>query len=178
MREAILRALRERRDLVDWSLRQVSVRGAQLYAVPQTVEAKRAVESENFTVDVFRDTRGANGEAGTGSGNVTLLRDDDIRAGLDRAALLAGLVHNPPHGIPGPAEMPQVPLVDKLVQDDGEAVLVEFYEALRTAVAGYPGIRLTSAEFFVEEQTTRLTNSRRIDVEQTATLLHLTWVWT
>lgn len=178
MQDQIIQALKERRDLKDWCLRHITTSGAQLYAVPKVTEAQRRVSRQYFIVDVLRETRAPNGDAACGSGNATLLPGGDISAALDAASFMAGLVSNPPHGIPGPAEMPQVPLLDKQLKDEPESALEELHESIRTAVKGHPGVRLTSAEFFVDTEIKRLTNSRGIDADQIATHIHLGWVLT
>ena len=172
----IVAAVRARSDLQDWSVRRITTRGVQLYAVPTAVEARRSVTSERYVVEVFRHTAGSDGAMTMGSGNVTLLPGDDIDAALDAAALTAGLVHNPMHSIPGPAALPDVPLVDSDLKANAGAVLDDLHARLRAVVAKQPRVRLPAAEFFAEEQTTQLCNSRGIDASQTSTTVDIEFV--
>ncbi len=168
---AIIAALQARSDLQGWSVRHIATRGAQLYAVPATVEARRTVESERFVVKVVRHTPGPDAKPASGTGNVTLLPGDDIPSALDRAALMAGLVHNPLYSLPRPSEIPEVSLVDPLIQNDPGPALDGLLTRLRAAAATVPEVRLTAAELFGEEQVTRLCTSRGIDATQTGTTI-------
>ncbi|MDQ5853090.1 MAG: metallopeptidase TldD-related protein, partial [Chloroflexota bacterium] len=84
--------------------------------------------------------------------------------------------HNPLHGIPGPADVPDVPIADPDLQADPGAALDGLLARLRVAVDAHPRVRLTAAEFFAEEQTTQLCNSRGINATQTETMVDLEWV--
>ncbi len=173
---AILRALRDRDDLDAWSLRRITSRGAQLYAVPAGVETRRDVAQERFVVDVLRQTAGPDGAPSCGTGNATLLPGDDIEAALDAASLMAGLVHNPPHTIPAPAALPEVAAADPALQADPGATLDRLYRQLHSAAAAETCVRVTAAEFFAEEETVHLINSRGIDASQTTTSIAAEWV--
>ena len=176
MLDDILNALRARADLQGWTVRHITVRGAQLYAVPTTVEARRVVASERYVVDVLRHTPGPNGEPTCGSGNATLLPGDDIGKALDAAALMAGLVHNPLYTIPAPAELPEIALVDAGLQASSAATLDDVFARLKTAASRYPHVRLTAAECFGEEQVTHLRSSRGMHATQSATHIQFEWV--
>jgi predicted Zn-dependent protease len=173
---AVRRALRDRDDLAAWSLRHITSRGTQLYAVPAGVEARRSVTNERFVVDVLRQARGPADTPSCGAGNVTLLPGDDIGAALDAASLMAGLVHNPPHSIPAPADLPEVATADPELQVDPTAALDRLYGQLRGAAAAEPRVRMTAAEFHAAEETVRLVNSRGIDASQTTTSVAAEWV--
>src|SRR5450432_1918214 len=177
MLDAITKALNARRDLQDWSLRHITTRDSQLYAVPTTVESRRSVVNERYIVNVLRQNQGADGVLTCGSSNATLLPGDNIDAALDIAALMAGMVHNSPYSLPGPADFPEVPLVDSTLQKDAAATLDGLLARLQAAAKGYPEVNLNAAEAAGQEQTTRLLNSKGIDVTQTDTLLTIEWVF-
>jgi len=73
MLKNILRALEARADLTAWAVRHIRTRGAQIYAVPRTVEAQRAVANERYVIDVLRTTPGPDGAPSVGTGNATIL---------------------------------------------------------------------------------------------------------
>ena len=177
MLDSILAALRQRHDLQAWSVGHVVEHGAQLYAIAQQVEARREVAREYFVIEVLRDTSSADSTT-CGTASITLLPGDAIERAIDEAALMAGLVHNPPHSIPAQAEMPSVPLADAelLTAPDRSRALDRLYARLRQAVAHYPRVRLTAAEFFADETTIHLINSRGLDATQTATSVAAEWV--
>jgi PmbA protein len=135
------------------------------------------VAREYFVLDLLRDTS-ANGTTTCGTATITVLPGDDINRAVDEAALMAGLVRNPPHSIPAPVDMPDVPVADTelLTAPDRARALDRLCARLQRAAAGYPSVRLTAAEFFADETTTRLINSRDLDATQTATSVAVEWV--
>jgi predicted Zn-dependent protease len=175
MLERIAAALRARADIQGWSARQISSRQVQLYAVPDAVEARRAMSSERYVIQVLRQTGGPDA-ARCGDGNATLLPGDDIDAAIDAAALMAGLVQNQPYALPAPSPLPELPLADPMIQADAEATLDELLAQLQAAAASHPHVLLTAAELYADEQTTRLINSCGIDAAQTATMIDMEWV--
>jgi PmbA protein len=177
MLDTLLAALQQRPDLQAWSVKHIVQHGAQLYAIAQQVEAQREVDQEYYVIDVLRDTNEADTPS-CGTATITLLPGAAIAGAIDEAALMAGLVHNPPHTIPAPAAMPDVPLADAalLTAPDRSTALDQLYERLRQAVAQQPQVRLTAAEFFADETTTHLINSRGVDATQTATSVAAEWV--
>src|SRR3972149_4727047 len=163
------RALEARSELAAWTVRHIRTRGAQIYGVPLTVEAERAVANERYALDVLRKTPGPDGAPSVGTGNATLLPGDDIYTAVEAASLMAGLAHNPPHGIPGPAKPPPVPLIDPSLQSDPGRTAEELMVRLYAAAAAYPVVRRASARGFAEEKTTAIRNSRGLAAEQTET---------
>jgi PmbA protein len=174
MLERIVAALRARADIQGWSARLVRSREVQLYAVPDTVEARRAIASERYVIHVLRQTGGLDA-ARCGGGNATLLPGDDIDAAIDAAALMAGLVQNQPYTLPAPSPLPDLLLADPKIQADAQATLDELLARLRAAAA-HLHVRLAAAELYAEEQTTHLLNSRGIDATQTGTTIDMEWV--
>jgi len=169
MLREIERALKAHKQVSAWTLRRIMTRGAQVFAVPQGREARRVVASEVFKIDVLRETKNAEGQPAVGSGEVTILPGDDIARGLEQAVLTAGLMANPVHGIPAPAALPDVPLVDPALQKDASATVEAMLEQIQHS-AKEAGVRLTAAECFGEVEIVHLLNSRGIDAEQTGTM--------
>lgn len=175
MLDAIVAALEARPDLLGWTARAVTTRGAQLYSVPRGVECVRRTTEAHYTVAVLRDTTAEGGDKTVGAGDVTLLAGDDISAGLDLAVLRAGLVRNRPYGLPAPAALPDVPLADPAPAGDMERTLNRAYEQLHRAAAEQAGVRMTAAELFTDETTVHLRNSRGIDATQTGVTVAAEW---
>ncbi len=176
MLEQIVAALRTRSELKDWSIRHITTRGAQLYAVPTAIEAIREVAMERYVIDVLRQTSGRGGTPAVGSGNATLVPGDEIGPAIDAAMLMAGLVHNPPYRMPDPAALPDIPLTDPALMDDVSGTLRGLLDWLRAAVATHGEVKMTAAELYGEMRTTHLVNSRGIDATNTATQLDAEWV--
>lgn len=176
MLDKIVSALKARKDLAGWSVSHVNSVGAQVYAVPKQVEARRGVDEEKFRIVVFRRSQTLDGSPAIGSGDVTLLPGGDIPAALDQAALVAGLVKNPLHTIPAKKSLPDVDLADPEVKKDSLATLENVMNDLRQNAAAQKGVQLTSAECFAEIETTHFVNSNGIDAQQEATDVHVEFV--
>src|SRR6185503_11043560 len=166
MLNKIVNALKDRTDLSGWTVRHLITRGAQVYAVPNQIESQRDVEVERYKIDVLHQTSGPDGEPRMGSGDATLLPGGDIKAAIEQAALVAGLVSNPVHTIPAPAPLPEVPLTDADLQKDASIVTRDVMQRIQVAASKNKSVQLTAAEFFGEIHTTHLLNSRGIDAEQ------------
>ena len=176
MLNKIIDALNKRGDLAGWSVRHIINQSAQVYAVPNQTEAQRSAGIEQYKVDILRHTSGPDGTAAVGSGNATLLPGGDIESAIDKAMLMAGLVANPVHGIPGPAPLPDVPLIDAEIQKDPSAVTKAAMERIQAAASQNPDVHLNAAECFGEIQTTFLVNSRGIEAEQKETRVAIEFV--
>lgn len=176
MIDELVNALQARSDLKAWSVRHIQSRSAQQYDLRKSTEAKRFVESERYIVDVLRETPGLDGKLGCGAGNATILPGGNLQKALDDAAFMAGLVHNELYQFPEPSPIPEVDLADERLQADPQGTVEEVLSQLKEAASDNPQVRLTAAECFGEENTTRLINSRDIDTSQVTTNVHLEWV--
>lgn len=165
----IIDALNARKDISAWTVRHITEREAQVYAVPKEIESQRTVESENYRIDVLCNTKAPDGSPAVGTGDVTLLSGDDINGGIDRAALVASLVANPVHSIPGPSSNPEVSLVDDNLKRDSLTTMLGLMEDIRKTASKKKDVYLTAAECFGEIQNIHLINSRGIDAEQELT---------
>lgn len=176
MLNKIVKALKNRTNLAGWAVKETRSRGAQLYAVPQGVEAVRSVDSEKYKVNVYCRGKAADGTETMGSGDITILPGGDIEGGLDQAALVAGLVSNPVYSLPGPSPLPEVELADPELKADPAGVMHALMEKITAAGARSPGVRMTAAECFGDLVYTRLVNSRGLDVEEESTHSNLEFV--
>jgi predicted Zn-dependent protease len=175
MLDKIIAELNSRKDLAGWTVRHIRTHGAQVYAVPSGNEAEREVRDEKFRIDVVRNTKATDGSAAMGSGPATLLTGDDIGAAIDEASLKAGMVANPPYGMPGPNAMQEVPLVDQSIKKDASKVCADTMKQIQQGV-NFPDVRLTSAECFAETETTHLVNSKGIDAQEESTRIEIQFV--
>jgi predicted Zn-dependent protease len=176
MLNQIVEALKKRTDLAGWTVRHVQTREAQVYAVPQGIESQRNVDGERYLIDVLRNTTTSEGTPAVGSGDASLLPGDDIDHAIEKATLVAGLVANPVHGLPGPAPLPDVPLCDPDLQKNASRVMLDVMERIRAAAAKQTNVRLTAAECFGEIRNTHLVNSRGIDAEQESAQIDIEFV--
>lgn len=176
MLKKIIDTLNGRKDITAWTVRHIVSDGTQMYAVPKQIESQRTTASESYKVDVLCNTSGPDGSSAVGSGDVTLLPGDDIKAAIDKATLVASLVTNPVHSIPKPAPIPEVSLVDEKLKDDPVNVMNELMENIRTTASNDPRVYLTAAECFGDIETTHLVNSHGMDAEQETTSVAIEFV--
>ena len=169
MLKKIIDALNAHKDISAWTVRHITTNGAQVYAVPGQIESQRTVGSESYKVDVLRNTKGADGSPAVGSGDVTILPDDDITAAVDQAALVASMVANPVHSIPKPESLPNVLLTDDQIKSDAGIAMKGLMDDIRSTASRIKNVRLTAAECFGDLHTTHLVNSQGIDAEQEST---------
>ena len=176
MLNKIVVALKARKDITAWTIRHITSHGAQVYAVPKQIESQRTVDSESYKIDVLCNTTGPDESPATGSGDITLLPDDDINAGIGKAALVASLVANPPHSIPKPAPLPDVSLIDRDLKENTLSVMKGLMDNILTTASKNHGVILTAAECFGDIHTTHLVNSNGINAEQESTSIAMEFV--
>jgi PmbA protein len=169
MLQKIVEALKERRELTGWSVRQTVTREAQVYLVGQKMESQRLVDQESYRIEVFRETTGPDGKTGMGAGEITMLADGDVQASIDKASLVAGLVCNPVYSLPAPAAIPDVPLVDEELKKNPLGKLTQVTEELLSAASNLDDVRMTSAEGFARLDAIHHVNSRGVDAQQEIT---------
>lgn len=176
MLHKIIDSLNKRSDLAGWTVRHVVTQGTQVYAVPRRTEAQRVAGIEQYRIDVLRHTSDREGKEAVGNGDATVLPGGDIDAAIDSAVLTAGLIANPVYTLPGPAPLPDVPLVDTDLQKDSFAVTKAVMEQIQAAASRNQDVYLTAAECFGEVHATHLINSRGIDVQQEETEIDIEFV--
>lgn len=177
MLDTIVQALQARSDLKGWSIQQINKRGVQQYEMPAVTEALREASGEQYKVMVLRETPDAEGNPSCGEGVVTLLPGEDPIPALDKAALIAGMVHNPPYSLPTKHPVPAVELTDPALKADAGKELAAALQELQDTSAAFPHVRLTAAECFADEQSVHFVNSNGMEAEQAGTLVHLEWVF-
>jgi len=176
MLKKIIQALEGRSDLAGWTVREIRTRGAQYYLVPSGLEAVRNVSGEEYKVNLYCRGKAADGSETMGKGDVTILAGGDIQAALNQAALVAGLVSNPPYSLPGPAPLPDVELSDPGLLADPQGSMQVLMGKIQAAGARTPGVVLTAGECFGEIHNIHLVNSRGVDVEQESTTTSIEFV--
>ncbi len=178
MLDPIADALRRHPGVHDWLARHISRTSAQSYLVANRLESERMVSSEAVTLEVMNDHRASTGDTRRGSASIAVLPSDLGRLDrrLDEAVFMASLVDNPPYGLPAPAALPTVASSDEVILADPMRVAGRVTQELQAALAGEPGVRLSSAEVFVERTRTELRNSRGIAAATSGTEVFLDFV--
>jgi predicted Zn-dependent protease len=177
MLEKIKQALQKNPEIKAWIIRQETTRSSQQYDLKDRTEAVREVESELYTIDVLCDAEDADGKLTSGVGTVSILPNGEISSALQKAVLTAQLVHNQPYDFADPSPIPEVELADQIYQNDPEGEIRNVLDSLKKTTSTYPHVRLTAAECFGQETTSRLVSSKGIDAEQVATDIYLQWVY-
>ena len=179
-------ALAELPEADAWQATSVTEEQAQLYVIGEQVESRRDVNTARIDV-VLHNTHDphAPDEPGpvSGSANVTLLANDItdramLFARLNYAATIASLTDNQPYALPDapPDGFPAVATTDPALEGDMRAAIAETMERLRAAVAGWSGIRLSSAELYATRAHRILRNHRGLTGHSRGTKVFLDFV--
>jgi PmbA protein len=172
-------ALARQPGVDDWTLRHERTRGVQLYLVGSAVENVRHVHRESYQLEVYhRHGTDADHQMGSASLPLSTADLDTVGALLTEGVTIAGHVHSPPWELPGPAEVPEVPLSDPRIASEEAAMrtALELADVIRDAVAARGnGVRLSAAELFLTASEEELENSRGASAvtESTQVLLEL-----
>lgn len=170
-----------RRKVSAWQIRETRRRSHQLFLAQNERESLRTVDTETCLVSVFQN-RKADGKTPWGGETVLGMSTfkisprsaGDIEKYLDDALFAAGLVSNQPFELPEhPAALPEVVLADR---DLSAASLDQFETRLKAALARERGVRLSSAEFFIDLTDTRIVNHRGLDVSQSESALETEFI--
>ena len=176
MIDQIVSSLRRRTDLIGWTVRRELVHGTQLYAAAGRIEAERQTREERCDLAVVCPTSFPDGAKGCGTGRATILPGEQVEPAIARAVEMASRVHNPLHGLPGPAPLPDVPLQERDLVERPAEQLREAHEHLTTLASAEARVRLTAAEWHAQTIETQLVNSRGQEGSQRETRLGLEWV--
>jgi len=175
MLEQITEELRKQDHVHDWLVRHVRKTSTQYYVIGSRPESRRTVTTEQATVTVMNNH--SLGQKGNGlmrgEAEVTILPADlpRVQEKLDQAIFMATLTDNPIYGLPASSRYPTVDLVDSEIQTRPKQVAERMVERLTEAVTAEKGVRLSSAEVFVEESHITLQNSRGASGHQVQTEL-------
>ncbi len=161
----IIKQLRSHTAVHDWQVEFNRKRSHQLFLVGERVESLRTVETVRARVRIYNNHPSPEGETARGEATFIVHPQDGeaaIARKLEEATFVAGLVSNPPFGLPGPAEYPVVEVLDTRLRDQPQAVLDELRGQLIAAASVELQVRLSSAEFFLDVGESELRNSRGI----------------
>ncbi|HKY83425.1 MAG TPA: metallopeptidase TldD-related protein [Anaerolineales bacterium] len=179
MAEPLDRAVEEltaRKELLGWTVTHRRVRGEQLFADRQRVEARRSIESDQLILDALCTSDGASEPPGCGAASATVTAGEDPGPAIEFAIAAARRTRNQPYSLPSPAPLPDVDLADPVLQADLSGALRSLHERLDACASRDPAARLTLAEWFAEAEETHLVNSQGIDARQSRTELSLEWI--
>jgi predicted Zn-dependent protease len=180
MLQQLVDALHKQDGVNDWLVRYIQKMSHQHYVIGDGPENTRAVNSERVVVTVMNDHLAAQRgeELMRGEAEVTVLPSDlpHVSRKLEEAVFMAGLTDNPPYGLPMSSEFPRVDLADPEIQAQPQEVAKHMVQQLVEAVGAEKGVRLSSAEAFVDEVHTRIENSRGTSGSQVETRLLLDFV--
>jgi PmbA protein len=179
MLQPIVDALRKQDGVHDWLVRSIATSSTQYYVIGQRIENSRTVSNQKVVVTVMNDHPAARGKGMMrGEAQVTMVPSDQAHLAhkLDQAVFMAKLTDNPPYGLPGMSEYPAVEVADAEMQSDPRAVAERLVHELLATLQQEHGVRLSSAEVFVDKQEVTIRNSRGVDAASVATRLLLDFV--
>ena len=157
-----------RRKLSGWQIREGRRTSNQSFLALTDPECRRVVETRAWIVSLHQRRGDALGLA---SFKITGPEMGDLEKRIDEALFSASLVTNQPFELPEPGGA--LPLVDLEEKDAGPRLAAEIEDRIRAALGRERGVRLSSAEVFIDRLESRLMNHKGIDVAQTETSLHM-----
>ncbi|KEO83918.1 metallopeptidase TldD-related protein [Tumebacillus flagellatus] len=159
-------------EVSQWSVVQEEKREWQHYLIQKRPEATREVTQEFYKVTLYHTHPHPSGEGSAiGFSTITLTDSDlpNLDEKIQEGLLSAAITNNEPWTLPAPAPYPDVPLVDDITLENPFGALEQFTAELFQAVDGEEGVRLSAAEMFFEEKTSRFYNKEGIEAEQRET---------
>lgn len=169
-----------------WQVDVARTEEAQVYVIGDRTEARREVTNEQARVTIHNLHAPHNPDLSgpmLGNTELTLLPGDvtsesSFQARLRDAVTMASLTDTPPYELPGQPEggFPIVETVDPALEGDVFAVLDDTVRRVRTAVAGWSSVRLSSAELMVTRASRSTRNSRGLTGFERGTQVFLDFV--
>lgn len=163
-------------DITGWQIRESQKTSFQSFLAKEEPESRRAVHTISYWISIYQKRRSSNSAEtlGLSTFKVTPVDFSQLEKRLDDAVFAAKLVSNQPFELPEqPSTIPQVAIADPTLN---ETTLNELENRLKAAVAREKGIRLSSAEFFIDQIETRLLNHKGLDVRQKGTTIETEFI--
>jgi PmbA protein len=163
---ALKKALIGNKDVSGWTLRAIETRSRELYMTRLEEESQRQIHGQKVEAALYTQE----GDR-MGSSTVTLApgEEKDARDRVEAAVLVASSAAIAPFTLPGPSQIPDVPLIDEKVRDQPAKTLKELRAEMRSAVDSERNISLASAEFFLHAERERLENSEGLTANRSGT---------
>ncbi len=159
-----------KRSLFGWQIFEVETKSHQSFLALGDRECFREanVLRYDITIHVLKEEGGTK-KLGTSSFELSPESFPNLEKNLDEAIFAAGLVSNEIFELPdGTGSYPEVEILDASLSKD---TLKECEDRTRSAVSKEKGIRLSSAEFFVDEIHSRLLNHKGLNISQESSIL-------
>jgi PmbA protein len=164
-----------KRQLGAWQIRHITKKSYQSFLALMDRECLREVDTESFHVSVYvhhqKDNKPVMGMSSFTMGPNQLERVEEF---LDESIFAAGLVNNQPFNLPNdPGILPPVQIYDSSLN---QKTLSQCEDELKDAVRAEKNIRLSSAEFFIDQIHTTLINSYGIQLGQDETRIQTEFI--
>lgn len=169
-----------------WQVDVLRDEESQIYVIGDRTEAHREITNEQARVTIHNLHAPHNPDLfGPMLGNteLTLLPSDvanatNLDVALRDAVMIASLTDNPPYDLPAPPDglFPTVATLDPAVEGDTSFAMDDTMRRLRTAVAGWSSVHLSSAELMVTRTSRSMRNSRGLAGIERGTTVFLDFV--
>jgi len=152
-------ALKARKEFSAWQVMKVSTKSRQLFLIRDGVESVRDVDTVKYRVVIHRE-RGEDGRKVLGESSFVFIEGEDIGPKLDLALTMADGVSNQPWTMPGPDQRYMgSEIKDSSIELSPEKVIEKIKEEVLHSVDGLEGVRLSSAEVFLDCHEYEFVNS-------------------
>lgn len=163
-------------EVTGWQVREMDKRSHQLFLNIERSESERLSRSLLYEIEILVNRRiTSEGKKRWVTGNAKFALDlaslDRLPKELEQAHAAAALVENEAYAMTEVGgQLPQVPLLDPVLDREPEAALRVAADIARQSVASQPQVRFAAAEFFADRTRLRHFNSQGVQVLQESTL--------
>ncbi len=150
-------------EITDWRIQHRKATGYQIYVIGEWLDTVRKVSTDRFQITVYCEQ---NGRIGSTDISVSSHELQDLEPRLRKAVFVARRIRNPLYHLQGPLRRyPCVETFDPTLIDNLEELLfVKLADQVIDSVGQHAGVRLSSAEFFVDATDVHFLNSKGVDV--------------
>ncbi len=168
MIERIIEKINNFPEITNWRIQQRTAMGYQIYVIGDWLDTVRKVSTDRFQITIYCEQDGR-----LGSTDIAVCAHEihELEARLRKAVFVARRIRNPLYHLQGSLRRyPCVETFDPTLIDNLEELLfVKLADQVIESVGQHDGVRLSSAEFFVDATDIHYQNSNGIDVSWSET---------
>ena len=171
--ENICHCVSSNKVISQWQMRREEVTSDQLYLIKENLESRRKVLRKQYTLTLFVKNTGGDGEV-----SFSFFPDDpNFESKLENALCAARLIHNPHFELPASPQMYFQPeILDTQGITNPDQTLLTLRERMIASVKTSKGVRLASAEFYLDHHRITLKNSKDLLAETEFSSIHIDFV--
>ena len=159
--EKIINTLKKCASVSEWKITSTQSKTCELFYVLDKLETNRATDVTDYYVTVYVDEGEKRGSSSFHA--YSYMDENELTRKIEENVFAAKFAQNPFYELPSPVEAAIAPSKSNLCGREFKDIIGEVVDAVfaaNTFAEGY----LSATEFFLTERTTRIVNSKGIDV--------------